>query len=73
MKTGNKYLSFLLRELLQIVISFLIVAFMVLILGYYFEVWINGAKEITIMTIVFYLIIGFYRLLNYLAKKSWNK
>lgn len=69
----NKYLSVLLRELIQLLISFLIVVLMVLVLGYYFDIWINGAREIATMTIVFYSIIGFYRLLNYLARKSWNK
>jgi len=73
MSNNSKFLRIILRELGQLTISFLIVATMVLVLGYYFEIWIDSPWEIGLMTLLFYTIIGFYRLLNYLARKSWDR
>ena len=60
----------LLKELGFVIISLLLVFLAYMISGTFFSVWINDLKMLALLTAAFYLIIGFYRLLNYLARKS---
>lgn len=50
-------------------ISALLVVFSFLIAGTFFEIWIRDYQLLLIMTGAFYLIIGFYRFLNRLARR----
>jgi hypothetical protein len=59
----------LLREFGFLVISALLVVLSYLIAGTFFQIWIRDYKLFLLLTVVFYLIIGFYRLLNHMARK----
>jgi hypothetical protein len=59
----------LLKETGFIIIASLLVLLSYLIAGTFFEIWIHDYKLMIILAAAFYLIIGFYRLLNHLAKK----
>jgi hypothetical protein len=65
-----------LKELGFMIIAVLLVIFSILIAGTFFEIWIKDYWLMALMALVFYLIIGFYRLLNSLARKyrdgDWN-
>jgi len=60
----------ILREAGFLTIVLLLVALAYMISGTFFNVWINDLKMLASMAAAFYLIIGFYRLLNYIARKS---
>ena len=62
----------LFKEIGFLMISMLMVALAYMISGTFFSVWINDLKMLALLTAAFYLIIGFYRLLNYLARRSRN-
>ncbi len=54
--------------------GFLLIAMLLVLLSYmvagsFFKVWINDYKLLSGMVLIFYLVIGFYRLLNHLARK----
>lgn len=59
----------LLKELGFIVISILLVVLFTLLAGTFFGIWIRDLKLMVLMALVFYLIIGFYRFLNSMARK----
>ncbi len=63
----------LIKELGFVIISALLVIFSFLIAGTFFQIWIRDYQLLLIMTGAFYLIIGFYRLLNGMAKKYRDK
>lgn len=57
------------KELGFVIISALLVVFSFLIAGTFFEIWIRDYQLLLIMTGAFYLIIGFYRFLNGMARR----
>ena len=59
----------LIKELGFVIISALLVVFSFLIAGTFFEIWIRDYQLLLIMTGAFYLIIGFYRFLNRMARR----
>jgi hypothetical protein len=59
-----------LKELGFVFIAVLLVAISILIAGTFFGIWIRDYKLMALMALIFYLIIGFYRLLNSLARRS---
>jgi hypothetical protein len=63
----------LFKEIGYLLISTLLVALAYMISGAIFGIWINDLKMLVLLSLAFYFIIGFYRLLNYLARKSRNE
>jgi len=63
----------LLKELGFLIISILLVILSYLIAGTFFEIWIHDYQLFITLTLSFYLIIGFYRMLNNLARKYRGK
>jgi hypothetical protein len=59
----------LIKELGFVIISALLVVFSFLIAGTFFQIWIRDYQLLLIMTGAFYLIIGFYRFLNRMARQ----
>ena len=59
----------MLKELGFMIIAVLLVLVSILIAGTFFEIWIREYWLMALMAIVFYLIMGFYRLLNSLARR----
>lgn len=66
------YKKRLIKELGFVLISALLVVLSYLIAGTFFEIWIRDYLLLLIMTGAFYLIIGFYRLLNRMARRYRN-
>ena len=64
------YWRIILRELAWLVIATLLVLLSFVLTGTFFNFWIKDLKLITLLSLVFYGIIGIYRILNWLARKS---
>ncbi len=64
-----KFKKRLIKELGFVIISALLVILSFLISGTFFEIWIRDYQLFLILTGAFYLIIGFYRLLNGIARR----
>lgn len=62
----------LIKELGFLIISALLVVLSYLIAGTFFEIWIRDYPLLLVMTVAFYLIIGFYRFLNRMARRYRN-
>lgn len=67
-----KFKKRLVKELGFLIISALLVVLSYLIAGTFFDIWIRDYPLLLIMTGAFYLIIGFYRLLNRMARRYRN-
>jgi hypothetical protein len=59
----------LIKELGFVTISALLVVLSFLIAGTFFEIWIRDYAMLLIMAGSFYLVIGFYRILNRIARR----
>lgn len=59
----------LLKEIGFTVIAALLVVLSYLFAGTFFEIWIHDFKLLFGLVVAFYLIIGFYRILNHVARK----
>ena len=63
----------ILKELGFLLISALLVALFYFLAGTFLKIWIEEYSTLVYMTAIFYVIIGFYRWLNALAKKYQRK
>ncbi len=63
----------LLTESGFLIISILLVILSYLISGTFFEIWIHNYQFLIILVFSFYLLIGFYRMLNNLAHRFREK
>lgn len=59
----------ILKEAGFLLISALLVILFYFLAGAFFRIWIKDYRTLLYMTIIFYLIIGFYRWLNTMARK----
>jgi cytochrome c biogenesis protein CcdA len=57
------------KEAAFVIIVLLLVFLSILITGTFFGIWIRDYRLIALMVLIFYLIIGFYRILNHLARR----
>ena len=62
-----------LKELGFLLISALLVALFYFLAGTFLKIWIEDYSTLVYMTVIFYVIIGFYRWLNALARKYQRK
>ncbi len=58
-----------LREAGYWVISILLVVLSYMVSGTFFRVWIRDLRLLIWMAVIYYCIIGFYRILNHMARK----
>jgi len=68
----KSYWRIILRELGWLVIAALLVILAFVLTGTFFNFWIKDVKLISILSLIFYGVIGIYRILNWLARKSQN-
>ncbi|MFC2125139.1 hypothetical protein ACFLU5_10030 [Bacteroidota bacterium] len=68
----KSYWRIILRELGWLVIATLLVILSFVLTGTFFNFWIKDVKLISILSLIFYGVIGVYRILNWLARKSQN-
>ena len=66
----KKWAGLLLKEISFVVIAFLLVVLAMQLIGHFSGIWIGDIKELVWLSAIFYGIIGFYRILNFLARKS---
>jgi len=66
---NNKIKKIILKESGFLVISILLVVLFYLIAGTFLKIWVKQYTTLIYMTIIFYIIIGFYRWLNAMARK----
>jgi len=66
----KSYGKIILRELGWLVIATLLVLLSFLLTGTFFDFWVKDIKLIALLSFIFYGIIGIYRALNWLARKS---
>ncbi|MBR9997675.1 MAG: hypothetical protein KFF73_01830 [Cyclobacteriaceae bacterium] len=59
-----------LKELGFLIIAALLVIISMLIAGTFFGIWIRDYKLMALTALIFYLVFGFYRMLNSLARKA---
>jgi len=67
MKNNIKHI--VLKEIGFLVISLLLVILFYFLAGTFLRIWIEDYSTLLLMTFIFYVIIGFYRWLNALARK----
>jgi hypothetical protein len=67
MKNNIKHI--VLKEIGFLVISLLLVILFYFLAGTFLEIWIKDYSTLLLMIFIFYVIIGFYRWLNALARK----
>ena len=70
---NKKYKNIVFREIGFLLISLLLVVLFYLLAGTFLKIWIKDYSTLFLMTFVFYVIIGFYRWLNALARKYQNR
>ena len=71
MKPKVKQIIF--KETGFLVISILLVVFFYLMAGTFFKIWIQHYSTLLYMGLIFYIIIGFYRWLNAMARKFQDR
>jgi hypothetical protein len=72
-KKNNKIKRIAIREIGFLAISLLLVILFYLLAGTFLKIWIKDYSTLILMTFIFYIIIGFYRWLNALARKYQNR
>jgi hypothetical protein len=70
---NNKIKRVILNEIGFLVISLLLVVLFYFIAGTFLTIWIKDFRTLLYMGLAFYIIIGFYRWLNSLARKYQNR
>jgi len=70
---NNKIKKIILKETGFLVISILLVVLFYLIAGTFLKIWVKQYTTLIYMTLIFYIIIGFYRWLNAMARKYQDR
>jgi hypothetical protein len=70
---NEKPKDIILREVGFLIISVLLVVLFYFLAGTFLKIWISEYRTLLYMIVIFYLIIGFYRWLNALARRYQNR